>query len=120
MLFAGIDLHRQTSTIAVMNERGELVKRKKIGTRKEEYESFFRGFNEPLAAALEPVSQWPVYYELLEEMGYTVKLAGPRKVKAIGSAKIKTDTIDATTRAPLLRTDLLPESYIPAREIRDL
>lgn len=46
-------------------------------------------------------------------------LAHPLKVRAIASARIKTDTIDATTLAPLLRTDLLPTASIPPRAIRD-
>src|SRR5438445_103397 len=105
MLYAGIDLHKSTSTIAVMNERGVLVKRKKIETDGDAWREFFSEFPETMQAVMEPVSQWPVYYELLEKLGHTVKLASPRKVKAIASAKIKTDTIDATTLAHLLRTD---------------
>jgi len=45
-------------------------------------------------------------------------LAHPLKVKAIASARIKTDKIDAATLAHLLRADLIPRCYIPTmREV---
>lgn len=120
MLFAGIDLHKSTSTIAVLTEKGEILRRKKIETTPEAYRAFFSALPERPRAVIEPVSQWPVYYELLEELGCPVTLASPTKVKAIASAKVKTDAIDAKTLAELLRLDAVPASYIPPRDIRDL
>ena len=49
-----------------------------------------------------------------------MRLAHPLKVKAIAQAKVKTDKIDSETLAHLLRADLLPESYVPPRDIREL
>jgi transposase len=47
-------------------------------------------------------------------------LAHPLKVKAIADAKIKTDKIDATVLAHLLRADLVPEAWAPSEEAREL
>jgi len=55
---------------------------------------------------------------MLEAKGYEVKLANPLRTKAIASAKIKTDAIDAKTLADLLRADLIVESYVPSKEMR--
>ncbi len=63
---------------------------------------------------------WQHIYDHLEEAGYDVRLAHLLKVKAIAEAKIMTDEIDSETLAHLLRADLLPESYVPPKEIRDL
>ena len=41
------------------------------------------------------------------------------RVKAIASARIKTDSIDAGVLADLLRADLLPESYHAPQHVRD-
>ena len=49
-----------------------------------------------------------------------MRLAHPLKVKALAEAKVKTDKIDSETLAHLLRADLLPESYVPPRDIREL
>src|SRR3954453_19828738 len=43
-----------------------------------------------------------------------------RWTRAIAAARVKTDAIDATTLAHLLRADLLPEAYVAPRELRDL
>ena len=41
-------------------------------------------------------------------------------VKAIAYAKVKTDKVDARILADLLRTDMIPECYIPDEKIRNL
>lgn len=47
-------------------------------------------------------------------------MAHPKKTKAIGEAKIKTDRIDSHTLAHLKRADLIPESYLAPLETRNL
>ena len=70
--------------------------------------------------AMEAGYCWQPLYDHLEETGYDVRLVHPLKVKAIAEAKVKTDKIDSETLAHLLRAGLLPESYVPPREIREL
>jgi len=48
-----------------------------------------------------------------------VALAHLLKVRAIAEARIKTDKISADILADLLRTNLLPEAYVPAKETRE-
>jgi transposase len=69
--------------------------------------------------AVEATGNWMWLYELIEDQQPALVLAHPLKTKAIASARIKTDKIDATTLAHLLRADLLPAAYIPPRAIRD-
>ena len=57
---------------------------------------------------------------MLQDAGYELHLAHPMRTKAIASARVKTDAVDARTLAHLLRADLLPEAYIAPRELRDL
>jgi transposase len=61
-------------------------------------------------------------YDLLDELESisSVTLAHPYKVRAIASAKIKTDAIDAGTLAQLLRANLIPAAYAPTKEARSL
>jgi transposase len=70
--------------------------------------------------ALEATYSWEWLAELLEEAGYDLHLAHPLRTRAIASARVKTDAIDAKTLAHLLRTGFLPEAYIAPRELRDL
>jgi transposase len=60
---------------------------------------------------------WLKTYEVLEDNGVTVKLANPLKTRAIAEAK--TGKISARILAHLLRADLIPECYIPPREVRE-
>lgn len=51
-------------------------------------------------------------YELLKGNVASVKLAHPLRVKAIASARIKTDKIDSRILAELLAADLIHEAHI--------
>jgi transposase len=117
MLYADLDLHKRFSVITVMDAQGKEMVKKKLPNNGE-IEEFFQGFDEPMAVAMESTRSWYWLYDLLEENGIEVKLSHPLKTKAIASAKIKNDKIDSQILAYLLRADLLPLSYVPAKSIR--
>jgi len=54
----------------------------------------------------------------LEELTVDVTLAHPLKVRAIAEAKIKTDKIDSTILAHLLRCDLVPSAHVSSPKAR--
>ena len=56
----------------------------------------------------------------MEDAHIAVVLAHPLKTKAIASARIKSDSVDARILAHLLRADLIPESYVPSKEMREM
>ena len=113
MIYAGLDLHKNFSVITTMNAQGkEMVKQKKLPNNGEIIE-LFQGSNEPVTLAMEATRSWYWLYDLLEENGIEVKLSHPLKTKAIASARVKNDKIDSRILAHLLRTDLLPLSYVP-------
>jgi len=49
-----------------------------------------------------------------------VVLANPLQTKAIAHGKIKSDKVDARILAHLLRSDLIPECYVPPKEMREI
>jgi transposase len=63
---------------------------------------------------------WLDLYNQLDELHIPVVLANPLKTKAIASARIKSDKVDARILAHLLRTDLIPECYVPPKEMREI
>jgi len=118
MIYAGLDLHKNFSVITAMDAQGEeMVKQEKVANNGEIIK-LFQEFNEPVAVALEATRNWYWLYDLLEENGIEAKLTHPLKTKAIASAKVKNDKIDSRILAHLLRTDLLPQSYVPPKPIR--
>jgi transposase len=119
MKYAGLDVHKQTCHATVMDGHGRVVRQEKFPNKRDEYRRFFS--NVRIAkVAMEAGPCWQPVYELLEGMGHEVKLAHPTKTRIIAEAKIKTDAKDSEALAHLLRANLLPTSYVPPREIRDI
>jgi transposase len=83
-------------------------------------ESYFSKQDRRSQVVVEATGNWMYLYETIERYTPDVVLAHPLKTRAIAEARIKTDTIDATTLAELLRLDGIPRAYIPPREIRDI
>ena len=122
-MFVGLDLHKNYLQAAVVDDKGTLLKQQRIPNEDESIESFFGDElkNNTNQIVIESSSTWYHVYELLSKIGQNhVILSNPVKTKAIASAKVKTDKIDALTLANLLRGGYIPESYIPPRHIMEL
>jgi len=117
-LFVGMDLRKNSSSFCVKDYEGNILRQEKVLTDKNQIRDFMRSLGQRASIVLEPVSQWYTYADVLEQLGHEVHLAHPMKVKAIASARIKTDKIDASVLADLLRSNLLPESYFATKEVR--
>ena len=63
---------------------------------------------------------WYNIYRLPLTEALNVVLSNPVKTRAIASAKIKTDKLDAVKLANLLRGGYIAECYVPDRRIMDL
>ena len=116
----GIDLHRSRSHVAVIDEHGELSLSRRIANDPDIFLELLGGLSGETQIAVEATYGWEWLAELLEDAGYELQLAHPLRTKAIASARVKTDAVDARTLAQLLRADLLPEAYVAPRELRDL
>jgi len=117
MLYTGLDLHKSFSYITTMDEKGRIVGQKKLPSNGEVVE-FLKEFGESMEVAIEATPSWYWLYDHLEDEGFEVKLSHPLRTKAIASAKVKTDKVDSATLAHLLRSDLLPLSYVPEKPVR--
>jgi len=117
MLYTGLDLHRSFSYITTMNDKGEIVGHKKLPSNGEVVE-FLKEFDDTMEVAIEATPSWYWLYDCLEDEGFKVKLSHPLKTKAIAYAKVKTDKVDSATLAHLLRSNLLPLSYVPEKAVR--
>lgn len=122
MNYVGIDYHKKYSHVTAINEEGQVIDSKRLDNDVALFREFFQGLGEKSQAVVEASRTWGVMYDLLESLDEveSVTLAHPLKVRAIAEAKIKTDKIDAGTLAQLLRVNLIPAAYIPAKETRAL
>ena len=119
-LFCGLDIHKEKYTGCIMDARGKVVREKEFPARREAVERFVTGIpSSHLTVAVEACGMWRPAYRNLTTLGYTVKLANPRKTHDIAANK-KTDWGDARILADLVRTNYLPEVYIPGEETQKL
>jgi transposase len=116
----GIDLHRKRSHVAVIDESGTQLLSRRIVNDPQTFLELLEGIDGESKIALEATYGWEWLADVLEEAGYELHLAHPLRTKAIASARVKNDAVDARTLAHLLRADLLPEAYIAPRELREL
>ena len=116
----GIDLHRRRSHVAMIDDQGRELRTRRVINDGPAILALLAEIDGECRVALEATYGWEWLADLLEEAGYELHLAHPLRTKAIASARVKTDAVDARTLAHLLRADLLPESYIAPRELRDL
>jgi len=117
--YIGVDLHKKTCFITVMNEMGKIKRQTEIKNEKETICEFFKRYNDA-SVAVESTMNWMPFYENLENMGFNVVLSNPLQTKAIAAARIKNDKVDSRVLADLLRTNFLPTAYLQPREVRDL
>ena len=117
--YVGLDVHLRTCHATVMDEHGRILKQEKFPNERLEFERILKGIDDA-KVAMEACYCWQPLYEFLEEKCFEVKLAHPIKTRIIADAKIKTDATDSEALAHLLRADLLPTSYVPPKEIREL
>ncbi len=115
----GIDLHRKRSHVAALDESGAQLLSRRIVNDPQTFLALLEDIGE-CRIALEATYGWEWLADVLQDAGYELHLAHPMCTKAIASARVKTDAVDARMLAHLLRTDLLPEAYIAPRELRDL
>ena len=117
MLYTGLDFHRSFTYATTMDKKGEILNQKKLPSN-EEIVDYLKGFEDSMEVAIESTPSWYWLYDSLEDEGFDVKLSHPLRTKAIAYAKVKTDKVDSATLAHLLRSDLLPLSYVPERPVR--
>ena len=107
-MFVGMDLHKNYLQIAVMNEKGKVLENSRIKNNLKQVGNIN---DEKAHVLMESSSVWyNIYSYLSEEKHLNVVLSNPVKTRAIASAKIKTDKLDAAKLANLLRGGYIHEN----------
>lgn len=115
----GIDLHKNTSTYCVKNKEGEILETDTFKTQEKNFEKLSYKYK-GATVVIEPVSESWYFGDILEDLGFEVKLAHSRHVSALGKVKAKTDTNDAMLLCNLSLAGILPEAYRTSRSMRDV
>ncbi len=119
-VYVGIDVHRKRSQVAVVTEDGTVQLNKNVVNGSEPMLRLIGGLPPGTPVAFEAAFGWGWLAELLEDYGFEAHLVHPLRCKAIASARLKNDKVDAAILAQLLRADLLPEAWIAPPAVRQL
>ena len=119
-VYVGIDVHRKRSQVAVVAEDGKVQLNKNMVNGSEPLLRLIGDLPAGTPVAFEAAFGWSWLADLLEDYGFEAHLVHPLRCKAIASARLKNDKVDAAILAQLLRADLLPEAWIAPAEVRQL
>src|SRR5512133_3882302 len=119
-VYVGIDVHRKRSQVAVVTGDGKVQLNRNVVNGSEPMLRLIGGLPAGTPVAFEAAFGWGWLVELLEDYGFDPHLVHPSRCKAIASARLKNDKVDAAILAQLLRADLLPEAWIAPPAIRQL
>ena len=119
-VYVGIDVHRKRSQVAVVTEDGQVQLNRNVVNGSEPMLRLIGGLPAGTPVAFEAAYGWGWLVELLEDYGFDPHLVHPLRCKAIASARLKNDKVNAAILAQLLRADLLPEAWIAPPAVRQL
>ncbi|HEV2728448.1 MAG TPA: transposase [Terriglobales bacterium] len=108
--YIGMDVHKETISIAVMNSAGKLLMESIIETKASTISQFFAGLRGDLRVTFEEGTWAAWLYDLLQAHVTEIVVCNPRK-NALLNDRNKSDRIDARKLADLLRGNYLKPVY---------
>jgi transposase len=118
-VYVGMDVHRKRSQVALLDEHGGQLLNRNLANGSAELVAVLGRLEPGTPVAFEAAYGWGWLAALLEELELEPHLVHPSRCKAIASARLKDDKVDARTLAQLLRAELLPEAWIAPQAVRD-
>ena len=121
MKYVGVDIGKWKCRAALMDPEGSIIEEFTFLNNAEGILDLASRLTPEDRVVMESTgSVWETLYNHLDERHVPVVLANPLKTKAIASARIKTDKVDARILAHLLRGDLVAECYVPPKDLREI
>ena len=119
MKYVGVDLHKQSSTVAVVSAPGEKPRSRRFGhIQTAVIAEFFQSLGE-FQVTVEATASYEWFVRLVEPFAQRVVLAHPGKLRIIAESTRKTDRLDARALADMLARDQIPPAYRPTPRQRD-
>ncbi len=120
LLYIGIDVHKKWCYATLKDRDGRELDQFRFLNRTEGFHRLLKVVaDRPAKAVVESTGNlWLRLYLVLERGGIEVLLSNPSMTKAIAHARLKSDKVDSSTLADLLRADLIARCYVPPAEVR--
>src|SRR3989338_5821941 len=115
MIHLAIDHGKKVSHAVALSDSGEVLFDAEIPTSFEGFASIKEAL--PIGEAVQSIVaagwNWGKAYDALEDLGPNPKLSKPIKHRFIAEFFTKTDRVDATTHAIMLRAGITPTVHVP-------
>jgi transposase len=116
----GLDVGKHVAEVAIREPGRRTRSGGRISASPESLRAFAATLGPDDQVVLEATTNTWAIVEVLERHAGRVVVSNPLRTRAIADAKVKTDTIDATTLAELLAADYLPTVWQPDPATRAL
>ena len=121
MMYVGVDVGKSKCRAAMMSQEGKITEEFDFKNDSEGISRLASMLTIDDRVVMESTgAYWLNLYNHLDELHIPVVLANPLQTKAIAHGRIKSDKVDARILAHLLRADLIPECYVPPKEMREI
>jgi transposase len=116
-----LDIHKREATASIVDSQGRELLSRRFELTRLSLHAFARTTLRPTdRVALEATTNCWAVAEILRPYVAEVIVSNPMATKAIASAKVKTDKVDAHVLAQLLRCDFLPQVWPPDPQTQQL
>jgi transposase len=119
MNFVGVDLHKKTISVCVVDQERKVVNRRQLYcSQPGRIVAFFEQLGR-FQAAVEATASYEWFLELIEPIAEKVVLAHPKKLRVIAESTRKSDKLDAQVLAEFLALDMIPRAHRPTPRQRE-
>jgi transposase len=119
MNFIGIDLHKKTISICLVNKGRKVLEQHKMACIDEEALRRFFAEQPLFQLTVEATASYEWFVKLVEPWANRIVLAHPKKLRIIAESTRKSDKIDARVLAEFLALDMIPPAYRPTPRQRE-
>jgi len=117
--YIGCDVHKKYSVFAAMDDKGNVCTSRRVEHDLDIFRSYLAELPPGSPIAVETTGNWYWIIDEIERAGHLPELAHAVKSKLMMGEINKTDKLDASGLATLLRNGTLPSVWIPKGELRD-
>jgi transposase len=119
--YVGLDVHKRVVEACILGADGAVLRRDRLACDREYLVTYAQNVLRPSdRVALEATTNTWAVVEVLRPHVAELVVSNPLTTKAIASAKVKTDKVDACVLAQLLRCDYLPRVWQPDARTQQL
>lgn len=118
MHYVGLDVHARQSSLEMLNDRGQTVKRMTIRGGWDKVVEAVAALPRPLSIAYEASCGYGYLHDRLSSLAKRVVVGHPGQMRLIFKSKRKNDRVDGGKIAKLLYLDVMPQVHVPKLDVR--